>query len=138
VFDVQWESQYENIFKAVLKIAHYTGFPKDEILNWTADEINKAVELIDDEVKKQATLLFSVADYERLISLEPTNQDGSINKNQKEKINGKAKKLRSVFTGEEVETEVNNTRFFAMKNQRVVEEMTLEEFKKFKEEHYGT
>lgn len=138
MFNVQWESQFENIFRGVLKIAHYTGFSKDEILSWTPDEINKAVEIINENDKKQAILLFSVADYNRIMNLEPTNKDGTVNNNEKEKFNQKAKKLRSIFTGEEIEIDTKNNRFFEMKNQRVAEEMTVEEFKKYKAEHYGT
>lgn len=130
-----WDNEDENIFGAVVMIAHFTGFSKQEILSWTLDEINKALEIIKNQERKQAHLLFAIADYERLINAEPTNSDGKINTTEKDKLINKAKNLRAVFTGEKVEKEDNNSKFFGMKNQRVAEEMTVEEFKKYKAEN---
>ena len=135
MIEIEWQSEDENIFGAVIMIAHFTGFPKQEILSWTMDEVNKALEIIKNYEKKQAYLAFSVADYERLMNAEPTNADGKMNTNEKNKLTNKARELRAVFTGEVVEKEENNNRFFSFKNQRVVEEMNIEEFKKYKEEN---
>lgn len=139
MLDVGWDDQDENIFGAIIRIAHYTGFAKSEILNWTIDEVNKALKIIKNEEQKQSLLLFAVADYSRLIELEPSNKDGTSNKSERAKLMNKAQKIRSIFTGEEVEKEEsNNIKFFSIRSERVVEEMTVEEYKKYKKENNGS
>ncbi|MDZ4786730.1 MAG: hypothetical protein SGJ02_11715 [bacterium] len=125
-----WPDDQENVFEAVLKIANFTHFPKEEILDWTIDEANKALEVIHESEQRQAQVLFAVADYKIFLDTVPTDDKGNVKTSEREDILEKARTLRSHFTGEKTgnEDKINNLDFINKNGDNVIGEMTAEEY----------
>jgi len=86
-----------NIFKAILKIGHYTGFSKEEIQNWSLDEITKALTFIDEQEKINHTYQLAYHDY--YFYLNRANQYDKKNQDKAKKDIRTAEKIRNNLTG---------------------------------------
>ena len=137
MYNIDWPENQENIFGAVIRIAHYTHFSKNEILNWTIDEIHKALSLIEVHEQKQAQLHFAIADYNILMDTVPTDKQGNVKSSEREDILAQARKIRKHFTGEETEKEnqINNLDIITKGGYNIVGEMTKEEYLEAKKQY---
>jgi len=142
---IQWPEQDKSLFRAVLKIAHFTGFSKEEITGWTTDEIEEALRIINEDEQLQNAELFALIDYYILKTTKYTKNVGSdkrpkivADKQARKKADKEAGRIRSVLTGQTLESEIDkNIRVFQgmgiASDYKVVKIMSVEEFVKEKQ-----
>jgi len=84
-----------NLLEIVLKIANYSGFSKNEILSWTKDELDMALEFIRRQEQEQASVQLAIVDYQILLSREFDKKQQS----EAKKCQAQAQKIRNILTG---------------------------------------
>jgi hypothetical protein len=120
---------------ATLEIAHYTGWSKDELFNWTADEIELALKHIEQKEKERWTKALMLEEYHILLTSEYNKKAGKsivADTQAYKKAHKSANKIKEVLTGIVAE-KTGGIQSSGLAPDVRVTEMTLEEYKKIKE-----
>jgi hypothetical protein len=123
-----------NLMLVALEIAHYTGWPKDEVFSWTADEIEMAINHIDTHKKEHWIKELMLVEYQILLTSEYNKKSGKTvvaDTDAYRRAKKQADKIKEYLTGFKTE-QAGGVESSGLAGAVRVTDMSVEEFIKIK------